>query len=202
MILEYDFIFFGSLIIMSLLPLYIYRKNIFYFYYEKEDISSFISDLQIYLDKNIPNISFNYDILTKVKDEKDSRIKQTLIIEDMILQFNNYEYSTTTQETVSNTLLWSSYENDSRVLKNRAPTDLIRRKELAWRRDGESCNRCGQKIKLLESHISFAKNIEDGGTYHFENLAILCNDCYRINNSNSYICDLHLENTLMRKALF
>lgn len=200
--LENDFIFFSTIIIILLLPLYRYRKRVFKFYYQENDISSFIKDIQIYLKRKLPKITFSYEILKKLSHEKDFRIKQTLIIEDIIKQFSDYKYSTVTQNTIKHDLLWASYENDSKPPKDKVPKDLIRRKELSWRRDNQSCDRCGQKIKLLDSHLCFARKLEDGGTYHFENLAILCSDCYRINTTKSNISDLHLENVLMEKATF
>lgn len=200
--LDINFIILSTLLTACLLPFYIYRKKVLSFYFKKQDITSFIKDLKIYLKINIKNIKFTYEILESIKEEKDPRMKQTLIIEDMISQFVNYKYSTSTQTQIAHNLIWSSYENDSLAVKNKAPSDIKRRKELAWKRDGEHCDRCGQKTKLLDSHLSFAKNIEDGGTYHFENLVTLCSDCYRIVNSKVQVRDLHLEEILMKKAQF
>ncbi len=200
--LDSSFIITSTIIIVSLIPLYIYSKKAFKVYYQKKDISSFLKDIKIYLNETFFNITFNYKILEKTKDVKDSRIKQTLIIEDIISQFNSFEYSTYTQDPLNHDLLWASYESESKPFNQKAPKDLIRRKELAWKRDKEACDRCGQKVKLLEAHLTFAKEIQDGGSYHFENLTILCNDCYRIKNSSSCVKDLHLENILMKKALF
>ena len=105
---------------------------------------------------------------------------------------------------MNKSVLWSTYEQDSINTKGKAPHDLIRRKEVAWRRDSEKCNRCGTKTRLMESHIMYVKDIDKGGTYHFENITLLCSDCYRLLNSrkDKIPKDLKIQDELLKKALF
>lgn len=199
-----EFVLSSLFVIIALLPLYLYRKRIFRFLYDKNDISLFVKNIQIYLSNNISKIQFDYSIVKKVENEHDSRIKQTLIIEDLVSQFANFPYSLGTQRPVNKGSLWATYEQESKPLNGKSPKDLIRRKEVSWRRDHEKCNRCGIKIRLMESHLMLVKSIEKGGTYHFENIAILCSDCYRLLNSKnpeSTAKDLKLQETLMDKAI-
>ena len=60
MILDIKFIILGLLIISSLIPLYIYRKEIYQRLYKQGDIKKFVRDLDSYLSAHYPKINFNF----------------------------------------------------------------------------------------------------------------------------------------------
>ena len=95
-------------------------------------------------------------------------------------QYSNYPYQVQTQKVVNKEELWSSYEVDSKPFKDKNPNDLKRRKNLAWKRAQYRCDRCGLLLKSEDAKLLFAKEIKRGGSFHLENLAIVCNDCYLI----------------------
>ncbi|MGB1227347.1 MAG: HNH endonuclease, partial [Poseidonibacter sp.] len=133
-------------------------------------------------------------------NEKDIRIRQTLIVEDIINQFYNFEYEKNTQKSIAREKIWTGYDEKS-YSNPKTPSDWQERRNLAWQRDKNCCNRCGTKIKLADVFTTFAKDIEKGGGYNFENIIILCSDCNKVLNSNnprSTIAALNLNDTLMK----
>jgi len=204
MVLDFKFIISGILIILALIPLYIYRKTIFKHFYKKGDIKSFIKGLSIILRQDYPKIPFNFNILDRYKDEKDIRIQETLIVEDFVRQFCNYEYQLDTQASVAKEKLWSTYDQNCALKKdNKYPSDWNQRKEAAWSRDHKKCNRCGTTVKLADAQTLLAKQMKDGGGFNLENIVILCNDCTRViksSNIENTVKDLHILDSLMRKV--
>lgn len=47
---------------------------------------------------------------------------------------------------------------------------------------------------MTDAYTAFVKEIKDGGTFHFENIIILCFDCYKIVdfNQNDSKGNLHI----------
>jgi len=206
MFLDFKFVFFGSLVTLSLIPLYIYRKEIYKRFSKKGNLKVFIKDLNAYLTYNYPKINFNFDIVEKL-DEKDLlKTKQILIIEDLNNQFSYYEYELSTQKSVSKEKLWSSYDQNSTLHKdNKFPIDWPQRKEAAWNREEGKCNRCGTKTKLVDANALLAKQMKDGGGFNLENVVILCNDCTRIiksSNLEKTKKDLNFLDKLMKKVSY
>ncbi len=200
MILDSTFEIFATLLTICLIPLYIYRQKVFSFAYKKGSLDFFIQDLKLHMQKNHPKISFDYSIIEKTKDEKDIRIRETLIVEDIINQFFYYEYEKNTQKGIPRDKLWTGYEEKS-FSNPKTPIDWQERRDLAWQRDRNKCNRCGTEIKLEDVFTTFAKDIAKGGGYNFENIIILCSDCNKVLNSNnpkSSIASLHLNDALMK----
>ena len=200
MILDFTFVLFSSLLIACLIPLYIYRQRVFAFAYKTGDLEFFIKDLKLHMQENHPKINFDYSIIQKTKDEKDIRIRETLIVEDIINQFYYFEYEKNTQNGVSRDKLWTGYEEKS-FSNPKTPNDWQERRELAWQRDKNKCNRCGTKIKIEDVFTTFAKDIAKGGGYNFENIIILCSDCNKIlnaKNPKSTIASLNLNDDLMK----
>lgn len=207
MVLDLKFIIAGTLIILALIPLYIYRKTIYKkLFKSKTDIKPFVKVLNEYLIKNYPRINFNFDILEKLADEKDFKVKQILIIEDLVSQFAYYEYSLETQKGVDPEKLWTGYDQNSKLLKdNTYPKDWAQRKSTAWVRDDGKCNRCGTKIKIENSNALLAKQMKDGGGFNLENIVILCNDCSKViksSNMERTKKDLHILDELMKKTTY
>lgn len=197
-----DYSILASIITISFLPLYIYRKKVFKFLY-KNDLSIFFHDLKTYINESYPKINFDYSKI----DFKDTKIEpnqhKILIIEEVLNQYINHNYIKKTQTNIKKELLWTSYEIDSEP-KKQAPKDLAKRKELVISRDHNKCNRCGKSIKINTSMLVLIKNIDKGGTYHFENLTILCNDCYRLENSKNptnILRELNIYDILVHKYL-
>ncbi|XPV69478.1 MAG: HNH endonuclease [Halarcobacter sp.] len=204
MVLDLRFIISGLIIILALIPLYIYRKTLFKGFYKAGSLKAFMKDMQIILKNDYPKISFNFDILAKYEDEKNIRVKEILIVEDFVRQFCNHEYELNTQPSVSKEKLWSSYEQNSTLHKdNKYPIDWNQRKEAAWSRDHKRCNRCGTTIKLIDAQTLLAKQMKNGGGFNLENIIILCQDCSRIvksTNIEKTSKDLHVLDRLMRSV--
>ncbi|WP_428025175.1 HNH endonuclease [Arcobacter sp.] len=203
MILGYDYIILALIIIILLLPFYIYRKKVFKFYYNKNNIAYLIKDMQIYLKNSHPKINFDFSKIDLINKSNSKDLSILLIIEDIINQFINLPYIKRTQKSIANELLWGNYEKES-IPKNSTANNLLRRKELVIKRDNYRCNRCGSPIKLDTSMLLLIKDIESGGTYHFENLTVLCNDCNKIihsENPEKLMKDLNIFYMLKKKYL-
>jgi hypothetical protein len=199
--LDLAYIIIGSLIILSLVPLYIYRKEIYAKLSKDGDLKFFLKDIGNYLSINYPKFVYNLNILEKLKDEKDIQRKEILILENIVRQFVNFGYELSTQTSIPKENLWSNYDANSRLIKdNKFPIDWAQRKEAAWRRDNGKCNRCGTKIKLENTQILLARQMKNGGGFNLENLVVLCSDCARImkaENPEKIAKDLHIYDSLM-----
>ncbi len=199
MVLDITFIILSSLIILSLIPLYIYRKQIFKSAYKKGQIDLFIKDLKLHMKTHHPRITISYSIIEKTIHEKDIRIRETLIVENVLNQFFNYKYEKETQIDIKRENHWPTYEDNSKS-NSKVPIDWQKRKEFSWKRDNGKCNRCGQEINIKDTITVFVKDIQNGGGYNFENLINLCSDCNKIThskNANSTISNLLLNDKLM-----
>jgi hypothetical protein len=197
--LELDFIIYASLIIAALLPLYIYRKRIFKAKYSDDGFSFFIKDLKLHMSEYYPKIKLDYSIIEKTQNEQDLKVRETLIVENIVVQFFNYNYQKRTQGTVPKDKLWANYVEKSNS-NPKFPNDWLQRKDITWKRDDKSCNRCGNKISLEATYTCFVNDIKDGGGYNVENIIILCSDCNKILNSTNpknTILSLALNDSLM-----
>lgn len=197
--LDIEFVIYSSIIISCLIPLYIYRKKVFAFAYEKGDISLFVKDLKRHMKNEHPKINFDYSIIDKTKNEKDIRIRQTIIVENIVNQFFFFEYSKKTQKDIQREKHWSGYEEKSKS-NDKYPNDWAIRKDFAWKREEGRCDRCGNKVPLDNTFTTFVKDIKDGGGFNFENIIILCVDCNKVINSQNpknTISSLNLNEKLM-----
>jgi hypothetical protein len=198
-ILDSTFVIFATLLTVCLIPLYIYRQRIFSFAYKTGNLEFFIQDIKLHMQKH-PKITFDYSIIEKTKDEKDIRIRETLIAEDIVSQFYYYEYEKNTQKGIPREKLWTGYEEKS-FSNPKTPIDWQERRDLAWQRDKNKCNRCGTDIKLEDVFTTFAKDIAKGGGYNFENIIILCSDCNKVlntKNPKNTIASLNLNDELIK----
>lgn len=203
--LDVNFVIVGLIVILLLIPLYIYRKKIYNRFYKKGNIKEFIKDLTFYLKETHPRINFDFSKLEeKVAQEKDIRIKETLVVEELVKQFAYFEYEMQTQKTLPKDKLWNGYDINSKLLKdNKLPIDWHQRKEAAWIRDENRCNRCGTRTKLMDAQALLAKQMKNGGGFNLENIVILCNDCTRIVKSTNLERtrkDLNILDRLMRRV--
>lgn len=192
MILGIDFIILGFILILCLLPLYIYREKIFSIKYKKDDnFTLFLNDVKLHMSKHHPKIKIDYSIVERTKNEENPKLRKTLIIENVIEQFFNFPYSKKTQESIDKDKIWAGYTEKS-TSNPKFPSDWIQRKDLAYRRENRCCNRCGETIiNINEAHTTFVKEIKDGGGYNFENIIILCADCNKILNITNQKNALH-----------
>jgi 5-methylcytosine-specific restriction endonuclease McrA len=189
--LDISFIIASILLIACLLPLYMYRKKIFAFKYKNgKNFPLFVKDLKLHMTQSHPKIKIDYSIIGKSENEKNSRLRESLIVENITQQFFDYPYKKETQKSIEKEKLWVNYIEKSKS-NPKYPNDWAQRKELAWKRDDKCCNRCGNKLTLDNTFSIFVKNIEDGGAYNFENIIILCSDCNKIINSTNSKNTMH-----------
>jgi hypothetical protein len=202
MILGLDYTILSLIIISCLLPLYVYkyRKKVFKYYYDKNSFIPLLKDLRLYLKNNYSKINFDF---SKIDLKKSNDLSILLFIEDITKQYINFEYIPKTQKSIPRDMLWGSYEKES-IPQNNTSNNLLRRKEIVIKRDNYRCNRCGYPIKTDTSMLFLIKDVEKGGTYHFENLTVLCNDCNKIihsENPEKLMNDLNIYFTLKKRYL-
>jgi 5-methylcytosine-specific restriction endonuclease McrA len=151
------------------------------------------------MSKHHPKIKIDYSIIEKTQNEQEFKVRETLIVENVINQFFNYNYQKETQETVPSNKLWTNYIEKSKS-NPKYPNDWSQRKDMAWKRDNKSCNRCGDKISLESVYTNFVNDIKNGGGYNLENIIILCSDCNKIINTinpKNTLSSLDLNDSLM-----
>lgn len=200
--LDSTFEIFAGLLIICFIPLYIYRKKVFSFIYKTGDLEIFIKNIKLHMEEEYPKINFDYSIIDKTKNEKDIRIREMLILEDIVKQFYYFQYEKNTQKGISKEKLWTGYDDKS-LSNPKTPSDWQDRRKLAIIRDKNKCNRCGHETKIENAFTTFAKDIAKGGGYNFENIIILCSDCNKVlnaKNPKSAIASLNLNDILMRYA--
>jgi DNA-directed RNA polymerase subunit RPC12/RpoP len=186
MVLGWDFVFWGSLLVSTLIPLFIYRKRIKEYLTRDSRFEEFLQELRAYLFTQHPKITFDYSIVKKTKNEHNISLRETLIVEDMVSQFVNYP--TDIPMVMPNghfEALGKNYYDYCKPLKGgKVPPDWSMRKELTWQRDDKKCKRCGHTIILMEQvNIYFLRPISKGGEFNFENMMTLCNSCNAVVNS-------------------
>ena len=186
MVLGWDFVFWGGLLISTLIPLFIYRKKIKEYLTRDSRFEEFNQKLRAYLFAKHPKIMFDYSIVHKTEKERNISLRETLIVEDMISQFVNYPLDLPISMPNGHfEALGKNYYDYCKPQKNGSvPPDWPLRKELTWQRDDKKCKRCGYTIIHLEQvNIYFLKPISKGGEYNFENMMTLCNSCNAVINS-------------------
>lgn len=204
MMLGIDFIIYSLIALSLLIPLYIYREKLFTFLYKPSDFETFLTEIKKHLNFNHPRIYIDYSIVERTKNEENPKTRQILVVENILNQFCEFEMLITTQTPMDKEHLWQTYENDSLPNKDKLPKDWLRRKDTAWKRDKCQCKRCGMKIQMNNTQVYLIKAIQSGGTYHFENILTVCNDCNRILNTNDLgktVKSLEVTEALMNKVL-
>lgn len=183
--LGYEFILASIAMFLMLLPLYIYVKKRKNNLFEKSDLDHFKHEVEIYFTNRHPFVELDYSVFETSKEQATTDdMEEVMVIEDLVSQFIQMPYALKTQPSVGKELQWATYEENSFVKKDKIPKDLSQRKELVYRRDLQTCKRCGQKLKPTDAYLGMIKKIEDGGTYHLENLVTFCVDCNRIVKSD------------------
>ena len=92
MILGLDYIFISSIIILSLIPLYIYREKVFKFLYDKDDLKSFLKDFRNYTQILFPKIKFDFTKIDISDKSLSPDVQKVLIIENILIQYIEYKY--------------------------------------------------------------------------------------------------------------
>ena len=159
-----------------------------------DEFEIFLEILESYMKTNHPKIKIDYSVSKHFENETNLKVRKSLMIENIVKQFQNFEYIKTTQKSIPKDKIWNGYNLNS-ATNFKYPVDWLKRKEFVYRRDKGCCNRCGKFLaELTDVHTAFAKEIKDGGTYHFENIIILCFDCYKIVdfNQNDSKGNLHI----------
>lgn len=196
-----DYIITSSIIIFSIIPIYVYRKKIFKFAYKTDGFSDFVKELKIYLKRTYPKFQFDFSIITKSANEKDSRVRQSLVAENMISQLIEFEFKKDTQSGVTRDKLWPGYDEYSKA-SSKKPTDWKKRRELVWKRDNKSCIRCSKEVKFEEAATSFVTDYELGGGFNVENLFTICLDCNQILNKNDATIKFRASNLEVYEDLY
>lgn len=145
-----------------------------------------ISEIKIHIKNTYPNISIDYAKIENTKSKNKLLSDDILIVEDIVLQFATQNIDIQ-PKYIPKDELWSSYEELSTPIHGKIPKDFIKRKELAFIKNNGECTRCGKKLKITDTRIHLLKSLEKKGTYHFENIFIVCNDCNRILNAKKNV---------------
>ncbi len=181
--LGFDYVLYSSIILVMVVPMYIYRKKIFTFAYKTDGFSEFVKELKIYLKRTYPKFNFNFSIITRTADQKDIRVRQSLIVENIISQLIEFEFSPDTQDPIAKDKLWIGYDEYSKPAA-RKPGDWKKRRNIVWQRDKKSCVRCSKPVKFDEATTSYVTDTEIGGGFNVENLFTICRDCNLILNKD------------------
>jgi len=145
-----------------------------------ENLDFFINEIKIYIKNTYPNIVIDYGKIKSLKNDTQLLARDILIIEEIILQFASQKIEMHSNIFIPKEQLWSSYEELSIPIKGKLPKDFLQRKEIVFRKQGGACARCGQKITFSNAMSYLFKSLEEKGTYHFENICVVCSDCNKI----------------------
>ena len=193
-----SYLIISSILFLLLISFYLYKK-ISKTPKIKNSSENLSQDIEFYLTNTYPNIKFDYIILKKI-----SLLTNKKTIENIISQYINYNFKANTQSPVNKKSLWTSYELDSIPVNNKVPKDLKKRKELAWKRSKYRCDRCGVILKIERTKIYYIKPILEKGTFHLENISVICKDCSNIEESkknNETVSDLLITKRLEKRFL-
>lgn len=143
----------------------------------------FLKNIKLYMKVNHPKIELNFSFLNSFTNQS-KKSKQTLVIQEVLSQFYDYSYTKETQKSIPKSKLWQNFVENPK--NDRLPTDWAMRKEFAFNRDKNLCNRCNHLIKdVKDAQTSFVKDIDNGGSYSFENIIIFCPNCKKVVDSNT-----------------
>ena len=199
--LGWDYVILSSIIIVSIIPVYIYRKKLFKFAYKKDGFTEFIKELKLHLKRIYPKFQFDYSIISKTSKEKDSRVRQSLVVENIISQLIEYDLDIKTQDGVTRDKLWTGYDELSKN-SSKKPSDWKKRRELVWNRDKKSCIRCTKAVQFNDSVTLFVSDYELGGGFNVENLYTVCTDCNQILNKNDSTIKFRASNLEVYEDLY
>jgi hypothetical protein len=168
------------------------------------DFEFLIKEIKIYIQNTYPKILIDYQKIEKLTTKSQLIAEDLLIIEDIVLQFATQKIDMKPSFHISKEQLWNGYEEMSVPLKGKVPKDFLKRKELSFKSYGGCCARCGQKLQMINAMTYLLKNVENGGSYRCENIAIVCSDCNKVLNTqeeniSKVISSLHIYDYLITK---
>ena len=160
---------------------FIFREHFAKLFYKNSSFDVFISKLKILLEKNYPDIKFDYSIIEQSKVEQNPDARKYLIIDNIVDQYTKIKIdSTKLPNSTPQNLQWGSYIFNSEPNKNKLPTDWVQRKNALLIRDNKKCFRCSKHIDINTIDIYMIRSLLKGGKYFLENLLPVCKDCDRI----------------------
>ena len=182
-----DFII-SSIIWISVVMVFafVFRKQLTSFFYKNNSFDIFISKLKIFLEKNYPEIEFDYSIIKQSKSEQNYDARKYIIVSDIIDQFTKIKIdSNKLPNATTQNLQWGSYIFNSEPNKNKLPSDWAQRKNALLIRDNKKCIRCSKHIDMSSIEIYMIRSLLKGGKYFLENLLPVCKDCDKILSKDS-----------------
>jgi hypothetical protein len=179
-----ELLFYGFLaIFISFILFYATKKPIFSIKSDNK-FDFFLKNVSLHMRRYHPKIPIDYSFVKLFKNEKNLKIRETIVVQEIVSQFYSFHFAKTTQEAIPKEKLWPTYVDNPKTPSY--PNDWLQRKEFAYVRDLKSCKRCGKNLlSLNEVYNTFVRPIESGGSYNFENIITLCIDCNKILNSNN-----------------
>ena len=160
---------------------FVFRKQIAKFFYKDSSFDVFISKIKIFLEKNYPDIKFDYSTIQSSKIEQNPNARKYIIVGDIIDQYIKIKIdSNKLPKATPQKLQWSSYIFNCEPNKNKLPADWVQRKNALLIRDNKKCIRCSKHVDIGTVDIYMIRPLQKGGKYFLENLLPVCKDCDRV----------------------
>ncbi len=196
---------FVAVIIIAIIILTIKFMNVQKPNHSSSNIDFLLNKIIIYMRNVHPCIQINYDLVRqKVKLNKNSSLNGVVMVENVVSQFARQRIKLTAMDYISQNELWDRYAELSYPIRNKPPRDLNKRMALAFLKSHGECARCGATLKIEKATVHLIRSVENGGTYHFENISIVCRDCNRImkvdvENEKRFIETLNIYDELLNR---
>lgn len=192
------------LLLLGVVAFFLKNKNTTRSFHPSVNLDFLIKEIKIYIKNTYPNILIDYQKIEKIKTKNQLLAEDLLIVEDIVVQFATQKIDMKPMFHINKEQLWNGYEEMSVPMKGKVPKDFLKRKELSFKSYGGCCARCGQKLQMANSMTYLLKNVENGGSYRCENIAIVCSDCNKVLNTqeeaiSKIISSLHIYDYLITK---
>jgi hypothetical protein len=192
--LGYDFIILSLLLFVAIVIfLFSYRKKIFSKYYQDINSNSFTTKIKTYLTTTYPKFEFDFTVLQMKQNNQNPDTFVYLIVDEFIKQYIQKDIKIVIKQGINKDDLWSEYTFLSNPIKEKLPTDWLKRKKLVFKRDKNICLRCSKTCEINNSVLALNRPLKDGGKYYIENLYTLCRDCNKIKSNNTKELDIKQE---------
>lgn len=181
-----DYIVSSVLWLLAIFALvFTFRKQIMKLFYPQTSLDLFISKVKTYVEKNYPDIKFDYTIVEISTSEKNPDLRKYMIADDMIDQFKRIKIDESKYpKRTDKELQWSSYVFNCEPNKDKLPKDWMQRKNALFLRDHRKCFRCSTYVDINTLQPKMIRSLKDGGKYYLENLIPLCADCDKLISDN------------------
>ena len=87
-----------------------------------DEFEIFLEILESYMKTNHPRIKIDYSVSKHFENETNLKVRKSLMIENIVKQFQNFEYIKTTQKSIQKDKLWNGYN----LSAHRVPQDQHR----------------------------------------------------------------------------